>query len=296
MRSLKALNIEKLEHLAKQIGVKSETLSQLSEEADQLYRRGEIRKKSGGTRVLFKPCQRLKEIQQRLNRFLQRVELPDYMHGCRPGHSIVHNARPHVGKPMVLKIDVKDFFGSIRPHHVYRMFARLGCSPDVARMLTRLTTYKCQLPQGAPTSPAVANLVFAPVARRLYGLAKAHMGDYSDYVDDNAFSGPRHMARLKPLICKILRQSGFRVKEEKVEALGRSSEQVVTGVKVNVRIDVPQSYIEETEALIRNLGRQSGGDGHITRAQVEGRINFCRTLNPREAGRLKRKLDQIQAA
>jgi RNA-directed DNA polymerase len=296
MRNLKALNIEKLEHLARQIRVKRDILLQLSKEADELYRRGEIRKKSGGTRVLFKPCQRLKEVQRTLNRFLQRVELPDYMHGCRPGHSIVHNARPHVGKPMVLKVDVKDFFGSIRLQHVYRMFVRLGCSPDVSRLLTRLTTYKHQLPQGAPTSPAVANLVFAPVARRLYGLAKAHMGDYSDYVDDNAFSGPGHIARLKPLVYKILRQYGFRVKKEKVEASDQASDQVVTGVKVNFRIDVPRNYIEETEALIQNLRQQTGRSGQITRGQIEGRISFCRTLNPREARRLRGNLDRVSAA
>jgi len=289
MRNLQALNIRKLDHLAKLLGAPEAYVEGLSGRCDRMYRRRELPKKSGGTRVLQVPKGELKQVQRRLNGLLQRVELPECMHGCRPGHSIVHNALPHVGKPMVVKIDVKDFFASVRPDHVYRAFVGLGCSPDVSHVLTRLTTHKFELPQGAPTSPALANLVFAPIALRFQRLAEAHRADYTDYVDDNAFSGPRYLPRLLPLICKILGQSGFRVKTEKSRGLDRSGEQVVTGVKVNVRLDVPEAYVNETEALIGQYNAQGGGEGSVQGPQILGRINFIRSLNPALAHQLARQ-------
>ncbi len=294
MRTLRALNIKKVDHLGRLIGLPPETLSALCRRVDRLYARREIKKKSGATRILYVPNRHLKDVQRTINLLLQRVELPDYMHGCRPGHSIVLNAVPHVRKPMVVKIDVKDFFGSVRRHHVYEMFARLGSSPDVARTLTRLTTYKYQLPQGAPTSPVVANLVFAPTARRLHGLARAHLGDYSDFVDDNTLSGPAHIARLVPLACKIVRQAGFAVRVEKTQVLAKCSEQVVTGVRVNTGIDVPDSYVEETESLIKRFAPQPRAEAPVGRAQLEGRINHCKMLNPARGRRLRKMLDQVQ--
>jgi len=270
--------------------VSKERLSSLCTRVSRMYRPREIPKKSGGTRVLHVPKPELRLAQQTINRLLQRVVLPGCMHGCRPGHSVMSNALPHLGKPMVLALDVKDFFPSVGHGHVYKMFTRLGCSPDVARALTQLTTHRHQLPQGAPTSPVVANLVFAPIALRLEGLAKAHRADYTVYVDDNVFSGPRYLACLLPLMCKVLRQSGFRVKTEKSRGLDSSAEQVVTGVKVNVRLDVPEAYVKETEALVGQYNARPSDEAPVRRAQILGRINFIRTLNPALAQRLARNL------
>jgi retron-type reverse transcriptase len=290
MVNLLALNIKDVKHLAKLLRTPVGEIERLCDQAHRLYTRREVKKKAGAVRVLHDPSPRLKRVQKRLNWLLQRVELPASMHGCRRGRSIIDNALPHAGKPMVLKMDVEDFFPRIRFQQVYRMFEAYGCSPDVAGVLTRLTTYNHQLPQGAPTSPSIANMVYAHTARRLQGLAEAHKADYSDYVDDNTFSGPRHLPRLVPLVSRILKQSGFKANPHKVQTLDCSREQIVTGVKVNDGIDAPPAYVLETERLIREYRSPGNENPAVTRAQIEGRINHIGRLNSREGSRLRAML------
>jgi hypothetical protein len=137
---------------------------------------------------------------------------------------------------------------------VYTMFVqRLGCVPDVARILTRLTTLDGAIPQGAPTSTMVANIVLEPLVLRVRGLADQHGAAYGQFVDDGTISGPSHLRRLLPLVKQIVAQAGFTAKESKTVCVDADHEQIVTGYRVNHQLDVPRKTIDKTAHLLTSM-------------------------------------------
>ncbi|MEK6710804.1 MAG: reverse transcriptase family protein [Nitrospinota bacterium] len=158
--------MQTLADLSRHLQVNSELLLELFAElfgpdgGSSLYRTAPRMKESGGVRWLDKPRKKLKDVQRIINdRLLQRITVHQSAKGAVRGRTLMDNVRPHVGKPMVAKFDMKDFFPSISSGRVYDFFVQIGCSPDVARLLARLTTYKGRIPQGTPTSPMLAVLV-----------------------------------------------------------------------------------------------------------------------------------------
>jgi retron-type reverse transcriptase len=211
------------------------------------------------------------------------------------------NAYYHVHKPAVLNFDIADFFPSLRPSLVYNLFnKKLGCSPDVARILTRLTTLNGGLPQGSPTSTVVANLVILPLADRIKSLADKHNCDYSQFVDDGTISGPAYIENLRPLIDRIIRQERFLAspKPNKRVTMYHSNEQVVTGVKVNKKIDVPFAKLQEVRDKLADL-RIKVESGHRPTdkeiASVKGKIQFVATLNMTKSNKMRVQLTKILA-
>ena len=179
--------------------------------------------KRSGWRLLEAPKARLKALQRRLlHELLEHIPAHDAVHGYRPGRSIATFAAPHCGCPIVLRFDLRHFFPSVRSSRVHAVFATAGYPREVARLLTGLCTnsvpddvwlaagqaqsesvswrdrkrYRAShLPQGAPTSPALANLCAYRLDCRLQGLAQAVGGRYTRYADDLAFSGDRDLER-----------------------------------------------------------------------------------------------------
>lgn len=191
-------------------------------------------KKTGGVRVIEPPFENRKKLQRAINQVLKRVALPDFYHGSVPGKTHITNAAPHCKKPLVQKFDLKEFFPTVTSKMVEKMFReQLRCSPDVARILTRLTTYRGHVPQGSPTSSLVACLVLVPVAYRMKALADEHGWAFTVYIDDLTFSGPPWLENFKPLLIRIAEDHGFVVNKEKSVPLPATSEQVVTGTSVN---------------------------------------------------------------
>jgi RNA-directed DNA polymerase len=190
-----------------------------------------------------------------------------------------------------------DFFPRIRPGQVYRMFRdRLGCSPRIAKILTRIVTLDGGIPQGSPTSTTVANLVIVPLATRLNGLATCHGSDYSQFVDDGAISGPAYLEKLRPLVDEIVRQEGFLAspKEKKRKTLYWYQEQVVTGVKVNRKIDAPQEKVDEASAFLDGIQVQLACGSKVSDREIRsvaGKVQHIRNLNPNKGLRLKKRLD-----
>jgi RNA-directed DNA polymerase len=236
------------------LDVSPDELKQITINIDKHYRNFDKSDAKGKVRSFNEPLGRLKKILGSLNKLLQRVDLPDSVHGGRKGKSTKSNAEPHTGQPMVVAMDIKDFFPGIRPGKVYDMFVEhQHCSPDVARILTRLTTYEGKIPQGSPTSTIVAALVTKPLALRLQKLAEFHKGNFTQYVDDITFSGPEHLTKLKKLIAKIVRQEGFKINLAKTKEMRAGTEQTVTGIRVNDGPDVPTKKIAEVRALLDQL-------------------------------------------
>src|SRR5574341_734052 len=189
------INIKTMSHLAMQLDVHEDWLVSVANSIRRYVLPGPKHRKSDGSyRQTQAPSDDLKEIQKRINkRLLQKIPLPSEFHGGVPGKSTVTNALPHVGKPVVASLDIKDFYPSIRYDHVYSLFIDLGCAPDVARLLTRLTTYNYQLAQGFPTSPAIANLIFARIWPRIGNLCKHTKVTPTIFLDDLSLSGGRRV-------------------------------------------------------------------------------------------------------
>lgn len=150
--------------LARHLDVSKEclqdVLSKLYSDDARLYRSWDEPKPSGGTRPIDSPREKLKFVQRRINeRILQRTQISKIATGGVRGRRLKDNLMTHLSQPMVANFDLKTFFSNISNSQVYRLFALIGASPDVARILTRLTTFKGRIPQGAPTSPMLANLV-----------------------------------------------------------------------------------------------------------------------------------------
>lgn len=226
-RKLDALNLRDPIHLARQLSIPINALTAMAENARNFSH--PFNKKFGSKmRRLYQTKDPLTGALVRLNRILQRLKLPKAMHGSIRGRSCLSNARPHINAQAWLQLDIKDFFPSITSKRVYAMFAMdCGCSPDVARLLTKLTTIDGHLPQGFPTSPMIANLVARPLAQKLAGLASQHGAHFTQYLDDMTISGPEHVCRLKNIAIKIVRQERFSISPDKIRISRQGQECIV---------------------------------------------------------------------
>ncbi len=239
------------------------------------YRRFTIPKRRGGTRTIDAPSDELKALQRRI---LRRVLNPLPVHpaatGFVRGRSIVENARPHVAHAVVVNIDLADFFPSISRQRVFEMFRARGWSEEAATVLSRICTLEDKLPQGAPTSPVLSNLVCFKLDARLAALAKANGGHYTRYADDMTFSfdglGKNKRLRPKPngkpplpkpaapvpsrkilaTIRLIIEQEGFHIQMKKRVRVQRAHQrQTATGLVVNRAANLPRA----TRRLIRAM-------------------------------------------
>jgi retron-type reverse transcriptase len=232
------------------LGLRRRRLLWLAYHHPRAYRRRGIPKPGGGERVLHEPCPALKKVQRRILRgVLDRVILHRCCHGFRSGASILTNAVPHEGKEMVVGMDLEDFFPSITFPRVFGIFRSLGLSPADAGLFARLTTWEGRLPQGAPTSPQLANIVCRRLDYRLANLSEKAGAAYTRYADDLAFSGGRDILRLLPLVRTIVAEEGFRIAEAKtrIQRLGRR--QKVCGVVVNERANLPRELRRRIRAV-----------------------------------------------
>jgi retron-type reverse transcriptase len=207
--------------------------------ADCCYKEKTIRTKNK-TRTFFMPIYWLKAAQRDVLSWMYKKfqdRLSPACHGFRPGYSIVTNAAPHTGQKLVLGMDVKDFFPTITARRVFGLFRELGESKEGASFLTALTCHKNELPQGAPTSPFIANLLCRNLDKRLSGLAEKIGAQYTRYADDLTFSGGAQVRRLAAIVPSILKEEGFQANEKKTRICGQHNSQQVTGLTVNAEVN-----------------------------------------------------------
>jgi len=217
-----------------------------------------------------------------------------------PSHSPKTNAIPHCRKNAIFKFDIEAFFPNIRPHMVYCLFAnQLACTPDVSRILTRLTTLDGGVPQGSPTSTIIANHVIFNLAIRIKKLADIHECDYTQFVDDGTISGSRYIERLRTVVEKIIKQEGFKASQKpgKRTITYAENEQIVTGIRVNSGIDVSiqnlKTVREEIEKLENEI-KDGKKPSYKRLSSLRGKIQYISQLNPGAAKCLKRKIRIIE--
>jgi S1-C subfamily serine protease len=231
------------------------------------YVRFEIPKKNGQTRLIQAPNRRLKAIQRQLAVELAAIySAPSSAHGFVRDRSIITNAGEHLDKRFVFNIDLEDFFGSISSGRVMRLFmsGQFGFDKATAGVLAQICCVDRRLPQGAPTSPIVSNMIARKMDRQLEALARKHRCTYTRYVDDISFSFTSRWPRLPHEIlvtgrdtvevgddlARIIRAHGFRVNPEKVRLAGQSARMAVTGITVNVRPNVSRRLVRQVSAML----------------------------------------------
>ncbi|MEM7505864.1 MAG: reverse transcriptase family protein [Pseudomonadota bacterium] len=279
-----------------------------------------LRKRSGGRRLVEAPLPRLKALQRRiLHDILDRVPAHANAFGFVAGRNCVQAAARHAGEAVVLRCDLKDYFASVRASRVHAVFRCLGYTHPVARLLTGLVTVRTppdclatlpasdrgawrqpHLPQGAPTSPALANLSSRGMDIRLTALARSWQANYSRYADDMVFSGGRHLADpgLFEAIERIVRDCAFRLNPGKTRLMRQGRRQQVTGVVVNRHLNLPRDQYDTLKAILNNCMRHGPSTqnraGHPNlRAHLEGRIQWAETLNPHRGLKLRAIFDRI---
>lgn len=235
-----------LEILADIVDVPLERLIKLSRAAHRLYTLSEQPKKDGGVRIIEAPYKPLKVIQTKLHdELLARLPVHHSLHG-RPGTSPLSAAHNHTGQPMVVTMDVADFFPSISSQMILRELKTAGFSPESSELITRLCTRKKRLPQGAPTSPVLGRIVASPMLSRIEGLLQSispHC-QITQFVDDFAISGPEGISRAIPTIRSICAECGFQIQDRKTKIMASSEPQEVLGVLVNSKIEPTARFLE----------------------------------------------------
>lgn len=171
--------------------------------------------------------------------------MPPHIHGGVSGKSNITNALPHKGKKYVLTTDLQDFYPNISPKHIVNAILRLGYSHHYAHWIAKLTTWKHQVPQGAPTSGHIANIVFLQTDEKLIELCERYDITYTRYVDDLTFSSPQNFEAKIPEILNIIMTGGFKINRRKTKF---SAKQNITGIEVfNNRIDAPSKIKSKME-------------------------------------------------
>ena len=238
------------------------------------YHRFSIPKRAGGTRTIHAPEDKLKSLQRRINRrILALLVCHQAACGFERSRSVVTHCLPHAGKSIVVRMDLKYFFSSTAEKRVERFFFKIGWNKRTARLLTHLCTFHNGLPQGAPTSPRLSNLVNYRLDARLDGLAKKLGASYTRYADDLTFSfdvdDSRAIHGLVRLAKVIVEDEGYRLHmKKKLHIRRRHQQQRVTGLVLNDRVNLPRQTRRWLRAVEHHVA--TGRQLSLTQAQLEG--------------------------
>ena len=292
-------------------------LTSMMEESHLHYRPFTLPKKAGGTRKIHAPEPALKMVQWSLAPFFRTLFTPAACSfGFERGRGIVENARVHVGQDWVLNADIRDFFPSISTARLQGLFLSdwgPQMSVYMAQCLARLVTHQGRLPQGAPSSPVLTNLVAADLDIRLQGLA-LHFGcRYSRYVDDITFSssGQNALEEVMPRLQRIVESEGFGLNPQKTRVQPASMRQGVTGLVltsrksgVNPAVSAPREFRRQTRSMlhawrVKGLAPaaecMSQSPNDFARS-LEGRIaHICHVRRSPEAIRMKEEFGRLMA-
>jgi len=238
------------------VGFKPDFIGQLTNDIDKYYNEWveeKIDKKTGKPKIfkdgtikkrVIRPSKgELKIIQKRIkSKILSKIELPNNVHGGVKKRSNISNAKPHQGNKYQFTTDLQDFYPNISSKRVYETFLELKYSTHFSHLITKLTTWKFELPQGTPTSTHIANLVFLKTDIALIELCNNLGITYTRYVDDLTFSSQQDFKPHLNTILEIVKSDGFNISYRKTKYKG---EQNITGIDVFLhKIDAPQKIIE----------------------------------------------------
>jgi hypothetical protein len=296
-------------------------------QAGHYRHRWQAKPKSGRFRLIESPKTLLKFAQRQvLRKILDAIPPHEAARGFRPGNSVCDFVEPHTGQALLLRFDLEDFFPSLSAARVLRVFLTAGYPEAVARALTRLTTRATphstleektlaweerrrlatpHLPQGAPTSPALANLGAFRLDCRLAGLAEAVGASYTRYADDLLFSGgadfARQARRLETRIAAIILEEGFRPNHHKTRVLRQGQKQHAAGLVLNEKPNIDRRDFDRLKAILTNCARRGPAsqnrDHHPDfAAHLQGKLAWVRFIHPGKEAKLRAIFEKIDWA
>lgn len=277
----------------------------ISNNIENNYNIFNIKKKNGKNRKIYAPKYNLKKIQRRiLKNILEKKEVSKYACAYLPKKDLKENACEHINKKIVLKLDIKDFFGSITFSEVLKKCFPYEYFPNAtAVLLTKLCTYYDYVPQGAPTSAYISNIVMQDFDEVIGDFCKKQNISYTRYSDDLTFSGDFDYKRVIAFVKKELLARGYLLNKDKIVVISKKSCQKVTGIVVNEKMQVEKRYrkkIRQEMYYIKKYGLSS----HLETLKMEnkelyimrlkGRINFCLQINKKDK-EMKKYLEELKS-
>ena len=280
---------------------KIKILYTLSNTADKHYTHKVIKKRNGKKRDLYVPDFLLKHIQKNiLHNILDGLTISKYATAYIRNKNIKENALPHVNKKIILKMDIMDFFDSISYLMVYNHVFKGDYFPDPVRgLITSLCLYDEKLPQGAPTSAAISNLVLKSFDEYIGLWCEKQNITYTRYCDDLTFSGDFDVKKVKDKVTNYLNKMGFVINNEKTHVLTPATRQTVTGIVVNDKMQVIRDYRKKIRQEYYYCFKY-GVKSHLERRKIEedvtyylhsllGKVNFVLSINPEDKEFIKIK-------
>ncbi len=273
------------------LGVEIRTLYQYSNRQNKHYSRLTIRKENGKERVFHVPCRTLKFIQRRiLEKYLYTLPVSEFATAYILGKKLKDNAAPHMGKAKILKLDISGFFDAIDYEMVYAAMRNLGMSVAATALLANICIQNGVLPQGAPTSPCLANLVMRYFDEKVGAWCRERAITYTRYCDDMTFSGDFDAASVTGFVRHMLRKQGFELNERKTKCVSSSQRQNVTGIVVNEKLQVSAEIRRKLRQevyycrkygvsdCVRRIGTTLSEQEYLD--SLRGRISFALQVNP----------------
>lgn len=278
--------------LLNDLGFSGKTLYSVSNHINRHYRAAQMPKGNGEVRKLHVPDDLLMTIQRAINtKLLSLEETSRFAMAYKTGTSTKANAEPHIGQPMILKIDIRHFFDHlIFPLIKEKAFPATRYSEQNRMLLTFLCTYKDALPQGAPTSPAISNIIMREFDDYVGAWCNERNIVYTRYCDDMTFSGEFDPKPVIDLVKKQLKRLGLYLNDKKTVVVRKGQRQSVTGIVVNEKLSVSIEYKKRIRQEMHYCMKYGIAD-HLTKtgekeseevyvAKLLGRINYVLSVEP----------------
>ena len=281
-----------LSSLEQDLGISTKTLYAVSNNIGKHYHKAKLPKKSGGCRNLSVPDEILKVIQRQISEVLLiHMPVSRYAKAYRFDSSTLRNAKHHVGKQVVLKLDILHFFDSIRYSTVKdKVFPEEIYAEPLRILLTMLCYHKDALPQGAPSSPAITNIILYEFDELVGHWCRERNIAYTRYCDDMSFSGDFEAVEVIRFVRTELKKLGFLLNEQKTKVQRPGQQQTVTGIVVNEKLSIPADYRRKLRQELYYC-RKFGIQEHLQKISLEipadtyriqllGKVNYVLQLHP----------------
>lgn len=286
-------------HLALLLGRQRFYLSSVVNGSGNHYTQFKLKKRSKGYRDITIPFPALLDMQYWIfENILKSISINPCAHGFAHKKSIITNSKIHAGQKHLLKLDLKDFFPSININRVIAVFKKLGYPNEISFYLAAICTNEGCLPQGAPTSPMLSNIIAKKLDKRLIGLAKKYKLRYTRYADDLTFSGDEIPAVYIEYVNDIIKSEGFELNSIKTRLFKGKGKRIVTGVSViDKEIKLPREYKRDLRQELHFVFKY-GLESHVAKKRIRkvnyldsliGKVNFWLMIEPTDAFALQAK-------
>ena len=293
------------DHFSLLVGYQERYIRRAIVHTPSFYRSFQVAKRNGSNRRIDEPLPSLKEIQHWiLHNILQKLPVHSHAKAYKPSVRLKEHLRFHINQPMIMNVDIANFFPSIKEPSVESIFRNAGYSRQLANLFGKLCTLNGKLPQGAPSSPYLSNLFFFHLDEAIAQYCKTNGIRYTRYADDLTFSGQFTPSKLLLFLKPLLRESGMQLHAEKTKVMRANQQQIVTGMVVNKKMQMPfqqrnalrqQMYMITKYGLAAHLQHQQIEDEHYLK-RLKGKVQFILQLNPsdKEFKRYAMLLSQLE--